>query len=373
MKKIIFLISILALASPSLATENQTAFPEKTTPNDSTTRSLGPWTYSASSSAAKILPNISVIGSVVGGFFSDEPSGETGHDPARSGFTLQEIEVAFQSSIDPYLRADVFLSFHEDGVELEEGYVTTLSLPRGLQARAGKFLLPFGRQNQKHLETWDFADNLLINKYLLGPENLSELGLEVSYLFPLPFFLQAQATFSNGENETSFGGVRREDFLYQGRLSASIDPSEKTTILLGGSTAFGFNATGLGNQTRLFGGDFLFKWKPKPYRTVSWQSEYIHRLLETPTGSENDGGLSTYIDYQFLKRWHVGLRYDHVGLPSDSIAKEWRVTPALTFNPTEFSRLRAQYEYDKVSGGNAVHAAFLQLEFSMGSHGAHTF
>jgi hypothetical protein len=74
-----------------------------------------------------------------------------------------------------------------------------------------------------------------------------------------------------------------------------------------------------------------------------------------------------------MKRWHVGARFDMVGLPDDSIVQEWRITPALTFDPTEFSRLRLQYEYDKVENADAVHAAFLQLVFNMGPHGAHAF
>ncbi|MBI4196307.1 MAG: hypothetical protein HY539_00635 [Deltaproteobacteria bacterium] len=323
-------------------------------------------------SAQKLLPDISLIGTVAAAYFSDEPAGETGHDPARSGFTLQEIEIAFQSVIDPYLRGDLFLSFQEVGVELEEGYVTTLGLIKGLQIRGGKFLLPFGRQNQKHLETWDFANLPLVNKYLLGPENLSELGAEISCLLPTPFFLQLQGTFSNGENETSFGGGRPGDFVYQGRVSTGFDTSKNTTILLGTSAASGFNDTGLGNQTRLFGGDFLFKWKPASYRSVTWQSEYIYRWRQAGTLTE-EGGLYSYVDYQFLKRWHLGMRYDQMGLPEDAIVKEWRAAPTVTFNPTEFSRIRLQYEYDKPSNGRRVHAAFLQLEFSMGPHGVHAF
>lgn len=322
----------------------------------------------------KLLPDISVISTFSGAYFSQDPvAGTTGHDPAQTGFNLQEIEVAFQSVIDPYLRGDIFLSFQTAGVELEEGLITTLGLSRGFQIRAGKFLLPFGRHNQKHLELLDFVDNNLVNKYLLGPEALNELGVEVSYLFPTPFFLQAQATLSNGDNATSFAGTRRQDLLYQGRLSTSFDFFNDITLLVGGSGAFGANGTGLGNQTRILGGDVLLKWKPKAYRSLTWQSEYIHRWRQTPGASPQDGGLYSYVNYQFARRWHAGLRYDYFGLPAESLTKEWRLTPALTFNPTEFSRVRIQYEYDKPTGAQTIQAAFLQFEFSMGPHGAHAF
>ncbi len=362
MKKYLFLFFLITLLPVSLLAKEEST----------NTRSLGLWKYPVNSPAAKMLPDISLIGTFSAGIFSDEPVGPAGHDPARSGFTLQEVEVGFQSVIDNYFRADVFLAIHEDAVELEEGYFTTLSLPKGLQIRGGKFLQPFGKQNQKHLEMWDFADNMLVSKYLLGPENLNELGAEVSYLFPLPFYLNAQFSFSNGENDTSFGGIRNKDFLYLGRLTTSFEPSTNTTVLLGTSAAVGFNSTGPGNKTTIYGGDLLFKWKPRQYRGLTWQTEYLYRKMDIPN-SQTDGGFYSYVDYQLVKRWHAGTRFDYVGIPNDLLAKEWRLTPALTFNPTEFSRIRAQYEYDKVQGVHGVHAGVLQFEFSMGPHGAHQF
>ncbi len=362
------LLALLLLFSFSRPSEAEEAAQEPST------RALGPFRYSAPrSGVANLLPDISLIGSFVGGWFSTEPSGGTGHDPARTGFTLQEIEVAFQSVIDPYFRGDVFLSFHEEGVELEEGYFTTLGFVKGLQIRGGKMFLPVGRQNQKHLHAWDFADNMLVTKYLLGPESLSELGVEVSYLLPTPFFLQVQGSFSNGDNDTSFGGGRVEDFLYQGRVSTSFDLGRDVTLLAGGSAAFGFNDTGPGNSTLIYGGDALIKWKPSSYRSLSWQSEYLVRNFELPGSHQHDGGLYTSVDYQFAKRWHAALRYDQMGLPEGLILKEYRITPAMTFSPTEFSRLRLQYEYDKVRTNDPVHAVFLQMQFNMGPHGAHAF
>ncbi|HEX5036891.1 MAG TPA: hypothetical protein VFX30_07005 [bacterium] len=338
------------------------------------TRSVGIFKYPVNPTGfQRLLPDISLIGTFAGAYFSQEPAGETGVDPSRTGFNLQEIELAFQSVIDPYFRADVMLAFGEEGVELEEGYFTTLGLVKGLQIRGGKMRLPFGRQNQKHTENWDFVDNTLVNKAFLGPDGLKELGIEISYLIPVPFFLQLQGTFSNGDGDTSFGGTRVKDFLYQGRVTMSFDPSVNTSLLFGGSAAFGFNASGLGNQTMIYGGDFLFKWKPKSYRSVVWQSEYLFRQFDDAAGNQNDGGLYSYIDWQFLKRWHAGIRYDQMGLPEAIVPKEYRLSPAITFNPTEFTRIRAQYEYDKVANLDSVHAAFLQFEFSMGPHGAHPF
>ncbi len=339
-----------------------------------TLKSVGPFDVKTSKgNNAGILPDISVLGSLVGGYFNNDPAGDVGHDPARTGFTLQEIELALQSVVDPYFRADLFLSFHEDGVELEEGTVSTLALVKGLQIKAGQLLIPVGRQNQKHLHTWSFVDNTLANKYLLGVEGLRELGVEIAYTFPTPFFLQLQGTFSNGDNDTSFGGTRKQDFLYQTRISTGFDLSNKTSVLLGASGAWGFNNSGLGQQTHLYGGDIYFRYKPSSYRSVSWQSEYLFRDMQVAGTTVRNGAFYSYMDWQFAKRWHVGLRYDQTGVPEATVMREYRISPALTFNPTEFSRLRLQYEYDKVKGADPVHAIFLQLQFAMGVHSAHQY
>src|SRR5690348_4285520 len=55
---------------------------------------------------------------------------------------LKETEISLQSVVDPYVRADFFVSLsrnpqtREYGAEVEEGYLTTLSLPARLQLRA---------------------------------------------------------------------------------------------------------------------------------------------------------------------------------------------------------------------------------------------
>jgi hypothetical protein len=44
------------------------------------------------------------------------------------------------------------------------------------------------------------------------------------------------------------------------------------------------------------------------------------------------------------------------------------------FNPTEFSRLRLQYNYDRAArDGETNNEVFLQLILAIGAHGAHPF
>jgi hypothetical protein len=340
----------------------------------SQSRSVGLWKYpTGSSPAAKLLPDISVIGTFAGAFFTDPPQGNVDPNPNRTGFTFQELELALQGTVDQFFKYDAFLSFGEDGVEAEEAYFTTLAgPPRGLSFRGGKFLLPFGRQNQKHLHVWAFADNNLVNEDFLGFDTLSELGLEAAYLFPTPFFMQLQGDFTNSGGDASFGGSKSQ-FLYNGRLSTSVDLTNNLTALIGASGAYGANDTGGGNHTALYGGDFLLKWKPSAYTSLSWQTEYMLRREQFPNATITDGGLYSYIDYQFFKQFHAGLRYDQMGIPSGVFNNEWRLTPAFTFNPTEFSQIRLQYEVGKKQGLSTTQAAILQLMFVLGVHGAHLF
>src|SRR3989475_12244265 len=97
--------------------------------------------YGGASAAAKALnPDISVIGDFLGSI---------GKNPLRPvpAFEMHESEVGLQAIVDPYARADFFLSFGEEGVNLEEGYLTFTSLPAGLVAKVGKMRAAFGKVN----------------------------------------------------------------------------------------------------------------------------------------------------------------------------------------------------------------------------------
>ncbi|MDE3157568.1 MAG: hypothetical protein KGM92_02235, partial [Acidobacteriota bacterium] len=75
----------------------------------------------AGAAASKVFnPDISVIGDFVGA---------AGNPSVRymPSLEMHESEVGFQAIIDPYARGDFFLTFGEQGVDLEEGYITFTS------------------------------------------------------------------------------------------------------------------------------------------------------------------------------------------------------------------------------------------------------
>jgi hypothetical protein len=87
--------------------------------------------------------------------------------------------------------------------------------------------------------------------------------------------------------------------------------------------------------------------------------------------------------YQF-ERWRVGARYDRLAIFKDEVIRAgekvnysgqpYRATGSLEFNPTEFSRIRLQYNYDKSAPTQKEnHEVFLQVILGVGAHGAHPF
>ena len=121
---------------------------------------------------------------------------------------LNETEFSFQSVVDPYIRADFFLSFgrdpvtHKYGVEVEEGYLTTLSLPAKLQLKVGKFREAIGRLNPIHPHALPFIDlpNAYVNYF--GEGGLNDEGVSLSWLSPAKFYQEFvfQATSGAGES-----------------------------------------------------------------------------------------------------------------------------------------------------------------------------
>ena len=100
---------------------------------------------------------------------------------------LSEVEAAFQAVVDPYARADFFLSASPDGLDVEEGYVTFTSLPANLLLKVGKMRAQFGKVNTLHTHAMPTADRPLVTENLVGGEDgLSDAGMSVSHLVNNP-------------------------------------------------------------------------------------------------------------------------------------------------------------------------------------------
>jgi hypothetical protein len=119
------------------------------------------------------------------------------------------------------------------------------------------------------------------------------------------------------------------------------------------------------------------------------ESTGLPALLASETVT--DYGLYSQLLYGFRKSWVAGLRVDYVNgeegdyekmdltfdgdtLGRDSQREErWRISPNLTWYPSEFSKVRLQYNYDDRREEGTDHSVWLQFEFLLGAHAAHKF
>lgn len=342
-----------------------------------------------------------------------------GHDPQQRGFTVQNLETTLQGQVDPYFRGQAAILFlidpeGETAVEVEEAYLESMSLPGNLQLRVGQYMTEFGRLNPTHPHSWDFVDQPLVNGRLLGGDGLRNPGARLSWLAPTPFYSElflsvqnsqgetAQSFRSDHEGELYLGRPAVEtrvkgpgDLLYAPRYALSFDLNDQNTILLGVSGAFGPNASGSSADTRIYGADLFYKWKPrtqsKGWPFFTWQTEWMHRDYEAgafagdvdnpaqPAETLRDTGVYSQIAYGFRPRWVASLRGDYVTGDTAAYGSDpdrddrWRVSPALTFLPTEFSKVRLQYNYDDREQEGVDHSIWLQFEFLLGAHAAHKY
>src|SRR4030095_4354315 len=101
---------------------------------------------------------------------------------------MHESEASFQAIVDPYGRADFCVSFGEEGVELEEGFLTLTSLPGGLLTKVGKMRAAFGKVNTLHNHILPWADRPLVTQNLVGgEEGINDAGVSVARLIPNPW------------------------------------------------------------------------------------------------------------------------------------------------------------------------------------------
>ncbi len=289
---------------------------------------------------------------------------------------FEELELALQAVVDPYARADVFIAFASAGVAIEEAYLTTLQLPAGLQARAGQFYAPFGRQNQQHAHVFEFIDFALPLARLLGPDQIKGAGVDVAWLAPTPWFaelhLAYQALTPAFQPDSRNAGTAR--------LVQFFDVGDASTLGVGASASV-FDEPGTGGSRQLVGGDVYLKIRPLRSRSyVALQGEILaRRLTGAPVplegvpaeaaGTEWGGyAQAVYRDGPFFA---YGARYERA--PALGGGPEHRVSLLASWLPSEFQRLRVQVSYDRLPGGQDGFEALAGLEFAVGAHGAHPF
>jgi len=327
--------------------------------------------YGSPSALSKIFnPDIAVIGNFLGAV------GKNDVDPAPV-FEFAEAEATFQAVVDPYARADFFLAFSPEGVEIEEGFLTLTGLPAGLLAKVGKMKQQVGKMNTLHPHQWSTTDRPLASLNLLGgEEGLADSGISVSKLILNPLlFLEATGEVYQG-NSGVFQSHQRSDVSWVGRLRGYRDLTESTNLDIGASIARGHNDAGPDFTTRLVAVDATLRYRPLQravYRRFLGRTELFWSRREQEDGTVPAFGMYLSGDYQFARRWFAGARYDWSERAFDASLKDKGPSFTLTFWPSEFSQLRGQYRRINFAEGTTSNEVLFQFLFSIGAHGAHVF
>jgi len=342
------------------------------------------------------------------------PTG-TSAGPGARGFSLAESELGLAANIDPWLRGVANIALHpDDTVSVEEAFVQTTSLNNGLSLKAGRFLSGVGYLNSQHAHTWDFVDNPLAYQAFLGTQ-YGDDGVQLRWLAPTDQYIEFGAelgrgrsfpgsdTGRNGAGMSALtlhtGGDVGDSHNWRAGLSLltaqAADQGLTTTDPSGGNV---INSAFTGT-TRVWLLDGVWKWAPNGNATrtnFKLQGEYLQStrsgsLVYDPGNAKLAGDYRSeqsgwYLQgiYQFMPRWHVGLRTERLNPGTTDYAIN---TVSLTgsgyqpgknslmfdFNPSEFSRLRLQLAQDKSREGLTDHQVFLQYQMSLGAHGAHSY
>ena len=292
------------------------------------------------------------------------------------GFNLNYAEVAMHSQVDPYFEAFAIFHLHPDEFEIEEAYVTTTSLPAGLRVKAGKFRSAFGRINEKHQHSWNFDAQPIIYKALLGPDMISDPGLQLQWVAPTDTYIMAGVDAMQGTNDRSFGDENSN--LVVGYLKSSIDVGDDLSILTGVSIAHGKTADA--KDSDISGAELTMREQLGSYSALTWQSEYLQR----DKADDSQAGLYTQLVYQYNKNYSTGIRYDVITkndtdlsaykVDTDNLDK---ITTMIEYKPFPMSRLRLNYSYDrsKIIAGERkdINSVMLTLNIAAGAHGAHSY
>jgi hypothetical protein len=311
---------------------------------------------------------------VIGNFLGATGTNNVERAPALE---MHEAEVTFQAVVDPYARADVFLTASPGGAEIEEGFLTLTSLPGGLLAKVGKMKQQFGKVNTMHAHTLPWVDVPLVMTNLLGgEEGLNDSGVSVSKLLLNPFFfLEATGEVYQGDSSV-FRTYKRSDVSWVGRLRGYRDITEGTNLDVGASFATGHNDVWPDTTTKLFGVDATVRYRPLRraiYRRFMGRTELIWSRKWHGDGDQAAFGMYASGEYQFAQRWFAGLRYDRSGRADDARLIDKGGSLILTFWPSEFSQVRGQFRRTNYAQGITANEALFQFLFSIGAHGAHVF
>ena len=324
--------------------------------------------------APSTLPDISVVGDFQASYKNN----------VKRNFDagINEAELSLQSVVDPYARADFFITVGRDPVtgkfstDLEEGYLTTLSLPAHLQLKVGKFKSAMGRINPVHSHALPFISLPDAYQNYFG-EGINDEGMSLSWLVPNPVFYQellVQVTDGPIDNP-SFSRSVGNTYFELAHLKNFFDLSANATLELGFSGMTGENSFNL--RTNIAAIDLTYKWKPvqyNTYRSFTWQSEtYFSNANISKDKAKNTYGMYSFINFQFSKRLFFTGMYSYSNKPYSASTVENSYSATIGWYATEFQKLEIEGKTTSSNMEKEQNQILLRWIFVIGTHGAHQY
>ncbi|MEK7263779.1 MAG: hypothetical protein AAB071_04625 [Bacteroidota bacterium] len=296
---------------------------------------------------------------------------------------LHALEVQLSSVIDPFATAHFLFSFGKDFTTneyvagLEEGTITSTSLPMQLQLKLGKFKPQFGKINALHPHAFSCVNFPRVNELYFSDEGMFMDGLSLSWLVPNPFdfFQELNIYVGRPEENGSFVNGGATHLFSNVHLKNFFDLSDNSTIELGisgltGQNSFNFTTT-MGNF------DATYKWKPVQFNTYysfTFQSEiYYQHLKYADALYTSKLGAYSFLEYQIEKLWFIGARFDYTELPVILTDIERSIAFLFRLQPSEFQILALQFQHTERTYAESDNQILFRIIFGIGTHAAHPY
>ncbi|MSQ02083.1 MAG: hypothetical protein EXR71_09360 [Myxococcales bacterium] len=302
-----------------------------------------------------------------------EPAFEGAGESYGTGLNVQEMELQLRAAVDPYFNANVVLAVPgTEGIEVEEGYVQLVSIPR-TTITIGKIKEGFGRENLTHTHALLTVDKSLVGQALLGGEGLNDVGVNAAFLLPTPWYSEILVSADRGSHAVLFNSGKPAGFGYLAHWKNLLALSYETSVELGVSGAAGQNDDeGL---SKLGGVDITVKSHGRGSRQrnrLIWQSELMFLDRDGERG-RTLGGVYSTVEYSLTSRVWLGGRYDYLGIAGRDSDQAQAATAIFVYAPTEFSAVRVQAQRQWAPAGHTVDSVVGQLNFTIGAHPAHSY
>jgi hypothetical protein len=326
------------------------------------------------------LPDISLVVQARGKLSTD------GRDGARNRVRLSEAEIGIQGYVYPNVKADAFIAMspeEDEAAQVEEAYLTFLSLRPGLTGYVGRKHVSFGRTNLQHNHSWLYVRQPLVLRNLVAEESLTGDGLALSYVLPTPHEYFAQLDLGgwtgDGPGESTAlpdlvvgPGASFADRFYTARLWASHAFGEHTEVELGGSYAQGqapgCARTGDDGTAYLSGVDLTCRHYGAGTECLLLRAEQVwHR--ETMHGADSTAtGCYLFANLRRDKYSNWGALYDWSEFPQAPNLHESAFSLIYTRQFSEQYYIRLQGTHGSRPGDGSYEELWLQWVWGVGPH-----